>query len=163
RRMAELMLSLEDELELDFAPHALDGSRPTLNVGVVVSGGVYFGVVPGLAEFGCDLRTLPGMTEASVRAALERWLDRRRAVWPERVRGARERARGRADLRPRRRSLLRAAARPTSAGRSRGERSLMEQVGVSALQAVAVNLQKWRLSRGISVSALARAADVSKS
>jgi transcriptional regulator with XRE-family HTH domain len=34
---------------------------------------------------------------------------------------------------------------------------------MSALRAVAVNLQKWRLRRGISVSALARAADVSKS
>jgi transcriptional regulator with XRE-family HTH domain len=34
---------------------------------------------------------------------------------------------------------------------------------MSALQAVAVNLQTWRLRRGMSVSALARAADVSKS
>ncbi len=34
---------------------------------------------------------------------------------------------------------------------------------MSALQSVAVNLQKWRLRRGISVSALARAANVSKS
>jgi transcriptional regulator with XRE-family HTH domain len=34
---------------------------------------------------------------------------------------------------------------------------------LSGLQSVAVNLQKWRLRRGISVSALARAANVSKS
>ena len=34
---------------------------------------------------------------------------------------------------------------------------------MSALQSVAVNLQKWRLRRGTSVSALARAANVSKS
>lgn len=34
---------------------------------------------------------------------------------------------------------------------------------MSALQSVAVNVQKWRLRRGISVSALARAANVSKS
>jgi transcriptional regulator with XRE-family HTH domain len=34
---------------------------------------------------------------------------------------------------------------------------------MSALQSVAVNLQTWRIRRGISVSALARAANVSKS
>ncbi len=56
---------------------------PTLNVGVLVSGGVYFGVVPGLAEFGCDLRTLPGMTEAGVRESLERWLAKHRVTDPE--------------------------------------------------------------------------------
>jgi acetylornithine deacetylase len=83
RRMADLLVSLEDELELEFVPHPLGGATPTLNVGVLVSGGVYFGVVPGLAEFGCDLRTLPGMTEAGVRASLERWLERRREADPE--------------------------------------------------------------------------------
>jgi acetylornithine deacetylase len=81
-RMADLLISLEEELELDFTPHPLGGITPTLNAGVLVSGGVFFGVVPGLAEFGCDLRTLPGMTEASVRASLERWLDARRALDP---------------------------------------------------------------------------------
>jgi acetylornithine deacetylase len=82
-RMAELLVALGDELELDFTPHPLGGATPTLNVGVLVSGGVYFGVVPGLAEFACDLRTLPGMTEAGVRAALERWLDAHRSALPE--------------------------------------------------------------------------------
>lgn len=82
-RMAELLVSLEDELELEFTPHPLGGITPTLNVGVLVSGGVYFGVVPGLAEFACDLRTLPGMTQESVRASVERWLDGRRALVPD--------------------------------------------------------------------------------
>lgn len=83
RRMADLLVSLEDELELEFAPHPLNGVTPTLNVGVLVSGGVYFGVVPGLAEFGCDLRTLPGMSQAGVRVAVERWLDAHRAALPD--------------------------------------------------------------------------------
>jgi acetylornithine deacetylase/succinyl-diaminopimelate desuccinylase family protein len=83
RRMAELLVALEGELELEFTPHPLGGVTPTLNVGVLVSGGVYFGVVPGLAEFACDLRTLPGMTEASVRASVDRWLDSRRALDPD--------------------------------------------------------------------------------
>lgn len=83
RRMADLLVSLENELELEFTPHPLGGVTPTLNVGVLVSGGVFFGVVPGLAEFGSDLRTLPGMTEASVRASVDRWLAARRALDPE--------------------------------------------------------------------------------
>lgn len=80
--MAHLMQSLLAELELEFTPHPLDGSTPTLNVGVLVSGGVYFGVVPGLAEFACDLRTLPGMTLASVERSLRRWLDEQRKRIP---------------------------------------------------------------------------------
>ena len=82
-RMAQLLVALGEELELDFRPHPLGSATPTLNVGVLVSGGVYFGVVPGSAEFACDLRTLPGMTEAGVRAALERWLDLRRSELPD--------------------------------------------------------------------------------
>lgn len=81
--MADLMQSLVAELELEFTPHPLDGSTPTLNVGVLVSGGVYFGVTPGLAEFACDLRTLPGMTHASVERSLGRWLDEQRRRIPE--------------------------------------------------------------------------------
>lgn len=82
RLMAELLLSLERELELEFEQHPLRGATPTLNVGVIVSGGVYFGVVPGFAEFGCDLRTLPGMTETSVRKSLSAWLLRQRDRFP---------------------------------------------------------------------------------
>ena len=83
RKMAQLLVDIERELELDGPPHPLGDVGPTLNVGVLVDGGVFFGVVPGHAEFACDLRTLPGMTEEEVRAAVERWLERRRAVDPE--------------------------------------------------------------------------------
>jgi acetylornithine deacetylase len=83
QRVAALMVGIEDELRLQFVPHPLGCISPTLNVGVLMSGGVYFGVVPGLAEFACDLRTLPGMSEAGVRASLKQWLDRRRASDPD--------------------------------------------------------------------------------
>jgi acetylornithine deacetylase/succinyl-diaminopimelate desuccinylase family protein len=83
RLMADLLVRIGDELELDHVPHRLLDAGPTLNVGVLVSGGVFFGVVPGSAEFGCDLRTVPGMTQAGVRAAIERWLDERRRAVPE--------------------------------------------------------------------------------
>lgn len=80
--MADLMVRIRDELHLDHPPHPLGDVRPTLNVGVLVEGGVFFGVVPGSAEFACDLRTLPGMTFEQVRAAIEAWLDERRAAVP---------------------------------------------------------------------------------
>ena len=56
---------------------AQDFKRPgmTINPGVTLEGGVYFGVVPGLAEFGCDLRIPPGSTKQQIHAELESWLE----------------------------------------------------------------------------------------
>jgi acetylornithine deacetylase len=73
-KMAELIVRMRDEVELPWTPHALSSAGPTLNVGVTVEGGVSYGVVPGSASFGCDLRTLPGMTFQEVKDALERWI-----------------------------------------------------------------------------------------
>ena len=82
RVMAALLVDIEDQLELDFQPHPLGLAGPTLNVGVLVEAGVFFGVVPGHAQFACDLRTVPGMTEAGVRASIDAWLAARRAADP---------------------------------------------------------------------------------
>lgn len=73
QKLAELLLRLPRELVLDHPEHPL-GARPTLNAGVTVQGGVFYGVVPGEAEFGCDLRTVPGMSRESVDNALNNWL-----------------------------------------------------------------------------------------
>jgi acetylornithine deacetylase len=73
-KMAELIVRMRDEVELQWKPHALSSAGPTLNVGVTAEGGVSYGVVPGSASFGCDLRTLPGMTFDDVRDALARWV-----------------------------------------------------------------------------------------
>ena len=82
-KMADLMLRMGDDLELPFTPHPLGGVGPTLNRGVMLRGGTFFGVVPGRAEFACDLRTVPGMTREGVVAALQEWADRAQAADPE--------------------------------------------------------------------------------
>lgn len=75
--MARLMQRFDEELRgrLRYEPHPLCPTGPTVNVGVTVSGGVYFGVYPGSAEFGCDVRTLPGMTEDDLVADVTALLD----------------------------------------------------------------------------------------
>jgi acetylornithine deacetylase/succinyl-diaminopimelate desuccinylase-like protein len=80
RVMAQMLVDIDEELQFDFAPHPLGLATPTLNAGVLVEGGVFFGVVPGVAQFACDLRTVPGMTEAGVWAAIEDWLETRRGA-----------------------------------------------------------------------------------
>ncbi len=64
-KAAGLLAALDREFKMPGA---------TLNAGVTLQGGVYFGVVPGRAEFGCDLRVPVGTSEKDVRDALEKWL-----------------------------------------------------------------------------------------
>lgn len=75
--MARLIDRMDRELEsyLTFEPHPLCPTGPTVNVGVMAEAGVFYGVFPGNAEFACDLRTLPGMTEQQLKADIGRFLD----------------------------------------------------------------------------------------
>ena len=75
--MARLIDRMSRELKghLRYEPHPLVPLGPTVNVGVMVKGGVFYGVNPGLAEFACDLRTLPGMTRESVEEDLQAFLE----------------------------------------------------------------------------------------
>ncbi len=82
-KLADLMLRIGSELDLPFTPHPLGGVGPTLNTGVMIQGGTYFGVVPGQAEFACDLRTVPGQTREQVAAGIEAWLEACRAKDPD--------------------------------------------------------------------------------
>lgn len=84
-RLAGLLSRIASELELPFEPHPLGNIGPTLNPGVMISGGTFFGVVPGRAEFACDLRTVPGMTLDSVKEAVELWLQKCRETDPDLV------------------------------------------------------------------------------
>lgn len=82
-KLAELMVRIGSELDLPFTPHPLGGVGPTLNTGVMIAGGTFFGVVPGQAEFACDLRTVPGQTREQVAQGIETWLDACRVSDPE--------------------------------------------------------------------------------
>lgn len=48
----------------------------TINLGVTLEGGVFYGVVPGEAAFGLDVRTVPGMTLDALRADLLGFVER---------------------------------------------------------------------------------------
>ena len=83
--MAKLIERMDREMKgyLTYDPHPLCPSGPTVNIGVMAEAGVFYGVYPGLAEFACDIRTLPGMTEESVIADVQRFLDDAMAAEPE--------------------------------------------------------------------------------
>ncbi len=61
--MANVLVELRSDLRLRFPEHPLCPTGPTINLGVKAIGGVGYGVLPGHAEFWCDIRTTPGMTQ----------------------------------------------------------------------------------------------------
>jgi acetylornithine deacetylase len=83
--MARLADRMHRELKgaLTYDPHPLCSLGPTVNVGVMASAGIYYGVYPGEAELACDIRTLPGMTQEQLEIDLLAFLDRARTEEPE--------------------------------------------------------------------------------
>lgn len=81
-KLAEVLAGLGDTLHIGYVPHPLCPQGITVNAGVVMSGGVTYGVFPGYAEFGVDVRTLPGMTEEGVARDLDAWVSTLRAHDP---------------------------------------------------------------------------------
>ena len=75
-KLAELLMRMHRELKFQYTSHPLCPNGVTLNLGVVVKGGVFYGVNPGYAEFATDLRTVPGMSKANVVRDLEGFLDK---------------------------------------------------------------------------------------
>ena len=82
--MAWLIAKMHNELldRLTYQPYHVGETRPTVNIGVMVEGGVFYGVYPGNARFSSDIRLIPGMTEHSITADLQRFLDQAMAENP---------------------------------------------------------------------------------
>lgn len=71
--MAEVLLSFARDFAPSFPANDL-GAGPTINAGVLVQGGVGFGVVPGLATFASDIRLVPGMDKQTFQSELDAFL-----------------------------------------------------------------------------------------
>jgi acetylornithine deacetylase/succinyl-diaminopimelate desuccinylase family protein len=78
-KLAELMLRMKNDLTLNSRHHPMCPNGVTINIGVRLKGGVYFGVYPGYAEFGTDIRTVPGMQREALLEDVKAFLkDRQR-------------------------------------------------------------------------------------
>ena len=71
--MAEVLLCFARDFAPSFPANDL-GAGPTINAGVLVQGGVGFGVVPGLATFASDIRLVPGMDKQTFQSELDAFL-----------------------------------------------------------------------------------------
>ncbi len=71
--MATVLQSFARDFAPSFPANSLN-STPTVNAGVMVSGGVGFGVVPGLATFASDIRLVPGMNREAFESELAEFL-----------------------------------------------------------------------------------------
>ena len=80
--MAKVLVELRRELRLRSPAHPLCPTGPTINLGVKAIGGVGYGVLPGHAEFWCDIRTTPGMTQETLAADVDEALARIRPLVP---------------------------------------------------------------------------------
>jgi acetylornithine deacetylase len=76
-KMAEVLVEFADNLKkhLNYKPHPLYPKGPTVNPGVILEGGVFYGVIPGKASFGFDIRVIPGMTCEGVKKDMENFLE----------------------------------------------------------------------------------------
>ena len=64
-----------ENLKFHFHSAPSKSNGVTVNLGVFIKAGVFFGVNPGYAEFGTDIRTVPGMQKEDVVRDLEVFLD----------------------------------------------------------------------------------------
>lgn len=74
QQMARLLTSFATNFRPRYATNEW-GVGPTINAGVMVSGGVGFGVVPGASTFASDIRLVPGMDRATLEEDLQAFLD----------------------------------------------------------------------------------------
>ena len=81
--LAGVLSRFRSEFKLPYEPHPYCPQGVTVNPGVTLKGGVFYGVNPGRAEFGVDIRIPPGLTKADVQAAMDRFVEAERASDPD--------------------------------------------------------------------------------
>lgn len=82
-KMAQLLVKMSSELKFNYPPHPLIPQGVTKGYGVMVKGGVYYGVLPGYAEFSTDIRLLPGMTPDDVKRDVLSFIEKAKKDDPE--------------------------------------------------------------------------------
>jgi acetylornithine deacetylase/succinyl-diaminopimelate desuccinylase-like protein len=81
--LAGVLSRFRSEFKLPYEPHPYCPQGVTVNPGVTLKGGVFYGVNPGRAEFGVDIRIPPGLTKSDVQAAMDRFVEAERASDPD--------------------------------------------------------------------------------
>lgn len=82
-KMAYVLWRMAHDMPIQQEPHPYYPHGVTKNIGVTVEGGVFYGVLPGYAEFCSDIRILPGMTPAQVARDVRSFVDQLCAEDPE--------------------------------------------------------------------------------
>jgi acetylornithine deacetylase/succinyl-diaminopimelate desuccinylase-like protein len=82
-KLAQVLARMSSDFRPTYPINPRVPGRPTVNLGVTLSGGIYYGIYPGHAEFGVDVRTIPGMTLAGLQADVNAFLDELRKQDPE--------------------------------------------------------------------------------
>ena len=77
-KMAKVLVEFAENLKrcLHYKPHYLYPGGPTINPGVILDGGVYYGVIPGVASFGFDIRVIPGMDLGRTKKDIKNFLNK---------------------------------------------------------------------------------------
>jgi acetylornithine deacetylase len=74
-KLSHVLSRMASEFRPRYPVNSLVPGGPTVNLGVTLSGGVFYGIYPGHAEFGIDVRTVPGMTHPELQADLAGFLE----------------------------------------------------------------------------------------